>query len=109
MAAERHDALLVHAADFIRSDERTHVRKGRHIIRVMTLTWVRAGIDSTRELFTECLVSLGVVQLDMDVFTVRARKTRNTWLASDRGRTGESDRSLLKKGTFLRATAGLFR
>ena len=24
----------------------------------------------TRELFTECLVSLGVVKLDMDVFTV---------------------------------------
>ncbi len=36
VAADRHDELLLHAADFIRSDERTHVRKGRHIIRVMT-------------------------------------------------------------------------
>ena len=36
VAAERGDELLHHAADFIRSDERTHVRKGRHIIRVMT-------------------------------------------------------------------------
>jgi hypothetical protein len=70
VAAERHDALLVHAADFIRSDERTHVRKGRHIIRVMTDLGAQELELRTRELFTECLVSLGVVQLDMDVFTV---------------------------------------
>jgi hypothetical protein len=70
VAAERQDALLVHAADFIRSDERTHVRKGRHIIRVMTDLGAQELELRTRELFTECLVSLGVVKLDMDVFTV---------------------------------------
>lgn len=69
-AAERHDDLLYHVADFIRSDERTHVRKGRHIIRVMTDLGAQELELRTRELFTECLVSLGVVQLDMDVFTV---------------------------------------
>ncbi len=69
-ARERNDALLHHVADYIRADERTHVRKGQHILKCMT------GLDSkalelrTRELFTECLVSLGAVKLDMDVFTV---------------------------------------
>ncbi len=70
VAAERHDDLLYHAADYIRSDERTHVRKGRHIIRVMTDLGAQELELRTRELFTECLVSLGVVKLDMDVFTV---------------------------------------
>ncbi len=70
VAADRRDDLLFHAADFIRSDERTHVRKGRHIIRVMTDLGAQELELRTRELFTECLVSLGVVQLDMDVFTV---------------------------------------
>ena len=70
VAAERQDDLLVHVADFIRSDERTHVRKGRHIIRVMSDLGAQELELRTRELFTECLVSLGVVKLDMDVFTV---------------------------------------
>ena len=70
VAAERHDDLLYHAADFIRSDERTHVRKGRHIIRVMTDLGSQQLEQRTRELFTECLVSLGIVNRDMDVFTV---------------------------------------
>ena len=61
VAAERHDDLLYHAADFIRSDERTHVRKGRHIIRVMTDLGSQQLEQRTRELFTECLVSLGIV------------------------------------------------
>jgi hypothetical protein len=70
VAAERHDDLLYHAADFIRSDERTHVRKGRQIIRVMTDLGSQQLEQRTRELFTECLVSLGIVTRDMDVFTV---------------------------------------
>ncbi|HET6879733.1 MAG TPA: hypothetical protein VFI31_06250 [Pirellulales bacterium] len=69
-AAEKHDDLLVHVADFIRADERTHVRKGQHIIRVMTDQGMQDLEQRTRELFTECLVSLGAVTLDMDVFTV---------------------------------------
>ena len=69
-ARERQDALLVHIADYIRSDERTHVRKGQGILKVMT-TLGAADLElRTRELFTECLVSLGAVKSDMDVFTV---------------------------------------
>lgn len=69
-AAERKDELLRHIADFIRSDERTHVRKGGRIIQVMTDLEAKALEQRTRELFTECLVSLGAVKQDMDVFTV---------------------------------------
>lgn len=69
-AAERRDELLRHIADFIRSDERTHVRKGGRIIQVMTDLEAKALEQRTRELFTECLVSLGAVTKDMDVFTV---------------------------------------
>lgn len=69
-AAERHDALLHHIADFIRADERTHVRKGQGILKVMTDLDAKALELRTRELFTECLVSLGAIKQDMDVFTV---------------------------------------
>src|SRR5881296_3837780 len=69
-ARERQDALLLHIADFIRSDERTHVRKGAGIIKVMTDLEAKALEQRTRELFTECLVSLGAVKPDMDLFTV---------------------------------------
>jgi hypothetical protein len=69
-AAERRDELLRHIADFIRSDERTHVRKGGRIIKVMTDLDAKDLELRTRELFTECLVSLGAVTKDMDVFTV---------------------------------------
>lgn len=69
-AADRHDELLRHISDFIRSDERTHVRKGSQIIKVMTDLEAKALEQRTRELFTECLVSLGAVKQDMDVFTV---------------------------------------
>jgi hypothetical protein len=69
-AAERKDELLRHIADFIRSDERTHVRKGGRILQVMTDLDAKALEQRTRELFTECLVSLGAVKQDMDVFTV---------------------------------------
>jgi hypothetical protein len=69
-AANRNDEVLRHIADFIRSDERTHVRKGGRIIGVMTDLEAKALEQRTRELFTECLVSLGAVTKDMDVFTV---------------------------------------
>jgi hypothetical protein len=69
-AATRRDELLRHIADFIRSDERTHVRKGGRIIKVMTDLEAKDLEQRTRELFTECLVSLGAVTKDMDVFTV---------------------------------------
>jgi hypothetical protein len=69
-AAERNDRLLNHVADFIRADERTHVRKGQGILKVMTNLDAKALELRTRELFTECLVSLGAVKKDMDLFTV---------------------------------------
>jgi hypothetical protein len=69
-AVERNDELLRHIADFIRADERTHVRKGQGIIGVMTDLEAKALEVRTRELFTECLVSLGAFKKDMDVFTV---------------------------------------
>lgn len=69
-AADRNDEVLRHVADYIRSDERTHVRKGGRIIGVMTNLEAKALEQRTRELFTECLVSLGAVKKDMDVFTV---------------------------------------
>jgi len=69
-ARERDDALLAHIADFIRADERTHVRKGQHILKCMTKLGAQELELKTRELFTECLVSLGAVKSSMDVFTV---------------------------------------
>lgn len=69
-AQEKDDALLAHISDFIRSDERTHVKKGQHILRCMTEMGMQDLELRTRELFTECLVSLGAVNKDMDVFTV---------------------------------------
>lgn len=69
-ARDRRDALLLHIADFIRADERTHVRKGQHILKCMTTLGAQQLELRTRELFTECLVSLGAVKSDMDVFTV---------------------------------------
>lgn len=69
-AAGRNDALLHHIADYIRSDERTHVRKGQGILKVMTDMDAKALELRTRELFTECLVSLGAIKKDMDIFTI---------------------------------------
>jgi bacterioferritin (cytochrome b1) len=69
-ARERQDALLLHIADFIRADERTHVRKGQGILKCMTTLGSQELELRTRQLFTECLVSLGAVKSDMDVFTV---------------------------------------
>jgi len=68
--ANRNDEVLRHVVDYIRSDERTHVLKGGRIIGVMTTLEAKALEQRTRELFTECLVSLGAVKKDMDVFTV---------------------------------------
>jgi uncharacterized ferritin-like protein (DUF455 family) len=70
VAAERNDELLRHVADYIRADERTHVRKGQGILKVMTHLDAKALEVRTRELFTECLISLGALKKDMDVFTI---------------------------------------
>jgi hypothetical protein len=60
-ARERDDALVAHISDFIRADERTHVRKGQHILKVMSELGMQELEQRTRELFTECLVNLGAL------------------------------------------------
>lgn len=69
-AAARNDELLRHISDFIRADERTHVRKGTRIIEVMTDLDAKALELRTRELFTECLVSLGAIKKEIDMRTL---------------------------------------
>jgi hypothetical protein len=69
-ARDRNDSLVAHVSDFIRSDERTHVRKGQHIIKAMTDLGMQQLELRTRELFTECLLSLGAFRQDMDLFTL---------------------------------------
>lgn len=69
-AHAENDTLLAHISDYIRSDERTHVKKGQHILRVMTDLKMQDLELRTRELFTECMVNLGIVNKDMDLFTV---------------------------------------
>ena len=69
-AAARNDELLRHISDYIRADERTHVRKGTRIIEVMTNLDAKALELRTRELFTECLVSLGAIKKEIDMQTL---------------------------------------
>jgi hypothetical protein len=69
-ARTRDDSTVAHVSDFIRSDERTHVRKGQHILRVMTDMDMTELQLRTRELFTECLVTLGAYSKGMDVLTL---------------------------------------
>ncbi|MES2202608.1 MAG: hypothetical protein V4498_10185 [candidate division FCPU426 bacterium] len=70
-ARDNGDWVLAHASDFVRADERTHVRKGQTIIKHMTnMSWKDLEFK-TRELFTECLVGLGAVKKgDGDWFTL---------------------------------------
>lgn len=68
-ARRRDDSMVAHISDFIRSDERTHVRNGQHILKVMTDLGMQDLERRTRELFTECLVSLGAVKPDGDLFS----------------------------------------
>jgi len=61
-AREHGDTVLAHVADFIRSDERTHVRNGQKILKTMTTLDNPTLELRTREVFTECLIGLGVVK-----------------------------------------------
>jgi uncharacterized ferritin-like protein (DUF455 family) len=63
-AHARNDSLLLHISDYVRADERTHVRKGQHILHVMTDLGMQDLELRTRELFTECMVNLGVVKTE---------------------------------------------
>ena len=50
--------MVAHIADFIRADERTHVKKGQGILKHMTDLSMQDLELKTRELFTECLAGL---------------------------------------------------
>jgi hypothetical protein len=69
-ARKRNDSAVAHVSDFVRSDERTHVRKGQYILQCMTKTGLEELEIRTRELFTECLVSLGAWNKDIDILTM---------------------------------------
>jgi hypothetical protein len=69
-AADRNDELLRHISDYIRADERTHVRKGTRILETMTDLNAKDLELRTRELFTECLVSLGAIKKEIDMQTL---------------------------------------
>jgi len=70
LARDSDDAIIANMADYIRADERTHVRNGQHILKVMTRLGAQELEQRTREIFTECLVSLGAVKKDSDVLKV---------------------------------------
>jgi hypothetical protein len=65
-ARENGDALLAHIGDFVRADERTHVRKGRYILGTMTDMSSQELDERTREAFAECLVNLGAIERPED-------------------------------------------
>ena len=67
LAHDSDDAVIEHIADYIRADERTHVRNGQQILKVMTSLGAQELEHRTREIFTECLVSLGAINKDEDV------------------------------------------
>ncbi len=73
-ARQHHDDLLTHISDFVRADERTHVRKGQHILRVMTNLGMQELEFRTRELFTECMVNLGVVKTSPEFGSIITRE-----------------------------------
>jgi hypothetical protein len=73
-ARERDDSLVAHIADFIRSDERTHVKKGQVILRGMTDASMQDLELKTRELFTECLVGLGAVAAEGENIPILTRE-----------------------------------
>jgi hypothetical protein len=65
-AGKAGDQLITHIADYIRSDERTHVRNGQKIIKTMTDLDMPTLELKTRQAFTQCLVTLGVIQPNGD-------------------------------------------
>lgn len=73
-ARERDDSLVAHIADFIRADERTHVKKGQQILRAMTDMSMQDLELKTREMFTECLVGLGAVAAEGQSLQVLTRE-----------------------------------
>ena len=58
------------------------MRKGQHILKCMTDLDAKELELKTRELFTECLVSLGAVKRTWMCSPSRAR-TSNIWWAND--------------------------
>jgi hypothetical protein len=69
-ARARGDDLFVHIADFVRADERTHVRKGRHILGTMTDMGTQELEQKTREAFVDCLLNLGAISKPEEAYTL---------------------------------------
>lgn len=69
-AREHGDTVLVHIADYIRSDERTHVRNGQKIIKAMTDLDNQTLELKTRQAFTKCLVALGAIKPGEEGFVI---------------------------------------
>jgi hypothetical protein len=68
------DTIIQHIADYIRSDERTHVRNGQKIIKTMTDLDMPALVLETRKAFTSCLITLGVIPANGDSGFVLSRE-----------------------------------
>ncbi len=69
-AEEHGDRVITHIADFIRSDERTHVRNGQKILKAMTTLDNPTLELRTREEFTKCLIGLGVINDSREGFVI---------------------------------------
>jgi len=73
--AQKHgDGLLSHVSDFIRSDERTHVRNGQRILAIATSLDLPALVLETRKAFTRCLVELGAIETGGDPGFILSRE-----------------------------------
>jgi hypothetical protein len=68
------DTVIKHIADYIRSDERTHVRHGQKIIKTMTDLDMPTLVLETRKAFTSCLITLGVIPANGDSGFVLSRE-----------------------------------
>ena len=73
-AHARGDTLVAHVADFIRSDERTHVRSGQRILAAMTTLDMPSLVLETRKAFTACLVQLGAIPAGGDAGFILSRE-----------------------------------
>ncbi len=70
----RGDSLMAHVADYVRADERTHVRKGEYIRRHMSNLGFKELEFQTRVKFTQCLRQLGALPADKEFDAVLSRE-----------------------------------
>jgi len=73
-ARRRDDSMVAHIADFIRADERTHVKKGQGILKHMTDLSMQDLELKTRELFSECLAGLDATIWESGLIPILTRE-----------------------------------